>query len=347
MSAQWKIRCFLWVSYLAAALLLLDTTEAQQLPRSVNVGSNPPGSVFYALASGVAKVVSEAAPFQMQVQPYTGTSTFQPLLNSGELDFGIVNAVDMAMSYQGPARLKIGGRNPFLHAPNIRLIMRGAPLLGAPVVRKDSPMKTIHDVKGKRTTGEYPAQLAVWYNQFGSLANGGLTWDDVKVVPVPAVNEGIDALVQGRAEVAQYSVGGAKVKEADAAVGVRYLNLDCSPLGEGRIKKAIPGYYLVTLKNGASTGIVGDTCVYAYDIYLAGHKALSDAVVQATLKALWDNISKLPPLHPTFTDWTRERAVDPEVTMPYHPAAVQLFKEKGVWSAKMDEAQRKLLAINP
>ncbi|MBI2369593.1 MAG: hypothetical protein HYV08_05030, partial [Deltaproteobacteria bacterium] len=34
------------------------------------------------------------------VQPYTGTSTFLPLINTGELDFGIVNAVDMGLAYQ-------------------------------------------------------------------------------------------------------------------------------------------------------------------------------------------------------------------------------------------------------
>ncbi len=347
MGLKWKIRWFLWVSCLAASLFMLDSADAQKLPRSVNIGSNPPGSLYYSLAGGLSKVVSEAAPFQMQVQPYTGSSTFLPLLNSGELDFGLVNAVDMAMSYQGPARLKIGGRNPFPHVPNARLIMRGAPLLGGPVVRKDSPIKTIHDAKGKRVTGEYPAQLNGWYNQFGSLANGGLTWDDVKVVPVAALNEGVDALIQGRADVAQYAVGAAKVKEADAAVGVRYLNLDCSSQGEVRIKKAIPGYYLVTLKNGVSTGIVGDTCVYAYDIYFVGHKALPDEVVQAALKAVWENLDKLQPLHPLFKEWTRERAVDSEVTIPYHPAALQFYKERGVWTAKIDEAQRKLLALKP
>jgi TRAP transporter TAXI family solute receptor len=331
---------------IAVSLASATAAMAQQLPKSITIGSNPAGSLFYSLASGLAKVITESTPIQAQVQPYAGTSTFVPLFESGELDFGLVNAVDMGMVYQGQ-KLKIGGRNPYPHVPNSRLIMRGSPLRSSLIVKKDSPIKTIQDVKGKRVTGEYPAQLAVWYNVYGALSNGGLSWNDVKVVPVPAVNEGVDALIQGRADVTTHAIGSAKVKEADASIGIRYIPLDCSPQGEARIKKAVPGYYLSTLKAGTSTGIVEDTCTYTYDIYFVGHKALSDALVQTVLKAIWDNIAKLPPLHPGFREWTKERAVDPEVTLPYHPGAVQFYKEKGVWSAKMDEVQKKLLALNP
>ena len=154
---------FRWLTiWLGLWLFTSIVADAQQLPRSLTIGSNPPGTVFYALASGLAKFASEGAPFQMTVQPYTGTSTFLPLLNSGEIDLGINNAVDMALAYQGPERLKIGGRNPFQHTPNARLVMRGSVLLTAPLVRKDSPIKSIHDIRGKRVTGEYPAQLANW-----------------------------------------------------------------------------------------------------------------------------------------------------------------------------------------
>jgi uncharacterized protein len=346
MTTGWNTRAFFFGLLLTLLLLQLCAAQAQQLPRSVGVGSNPPGSLFYSLASGLAKVISEASPMQAQVQPYAGTSTFVPLLDSGELDFGVVNAVDMGMVYQGQ-RLKIGGRNPFPHVASSRLIMRGSPLRSSLIVRKDSPIKNIGDVKGKRVTGEYPAQLAVWYNVFGSLSNAGLTWNDVKVVPVPAVNEGVDALVQGRADVTTHAIGTAKVKEADAAVGIRYISLDCSKQGEARIKKAVPGYYLSVVKAGSSTGIVEDTCAYTYDIYLVGHKALPDAVVRNVLQAIWVNIEKLPQFHPGFGEWTKSRAVDSEVTLPYHPAAARYYKESGAWPAKMDEVQKRLLALNP
>jgi uncharacterized protein len=343
MRAQWTTRGLI----LIALLFLIAPARAQQLPKSVTIGTNPAGTVFYPVAGGLASVISGGAPFQAGIQPYTGSSTFLPLLDNGELDFGIVNAIEMGLAFQGPARLKIGGKNPLPHVPNTRLIMRGSPLSVSMVVKKDSPIKTVHDVKGKRMTGEYPANVAIWFHLYAGLASAGYTWDDVKVVPVPAVNDGIDAIVQGRADVTNHAIGAAKVREADASTGVRYISLDCSPPGEERVRKAVPGYYLTTVKSGASPGVVADTCVLTYDIYFVGQKALRGEVVQATLKAIWDNIDKLPPLNPQFKEWTRERAVSADVTVAYHPAAVQFYREKGVWSAKMDEAQKKLLTLNP
>ena len=240
---------------------------AQGLPKAVTIGSNPPGTGYYAVASGLAKVVSQGTGMQMAVQPHSGTSTMLPLLDNGEMEFGTINAVDVGLAYRGP-NYKIGGRNPFQHSPNVRVIQRGAPLLVGLLVRKDSPIKSVTDVKGKRMTGEYPAHLAVWYNMFGHLASAGLTWSDVKVVPVPAVNDGVDALVQGRADVTEHALGAAKTKEADTAVGVRHVSIDCSPEGQARLKKAVPGYYGRVVKAGTATAVVEDTCFLAYDTYL-------------------------------------------------------------------------------
>jgi hypothetical protein len=332
---------------LALALLCLARVHAQQLPKAITIGTNPPGTVFYALASGLAKAATEATPIQANIQPYTGTSTLLPLLDSGELHFAIVNAVDMGMAYRGPQKLKVGGKNDFPHSPNIRLVMRGAPLIVGLLVKKDSPLKSIHDLRGKRVTGEYPAHQAVWFNMFGQLSNGGLGWKDVKVVPVPAVNDGIDALVQGRADVTTGAMNMAKIREADASVGVRHLSIDCSPEADRRIRTAVPGYYTRLVKAGGGVAVVEDTCMVAYDIYFATQSTASNNLVTTILKALWDNEAKLKPIHPGFREWTNERAVDADATIPYHPAAAQFYREHKAWPAKMDETQKKLLALNP
>ena len=54
------------------AVLLVAATAAvawaDTLPKAVTIGSNPPGTGYYAVASGLAKVVSQGTPMQMAVQ---------------------------------------------------------------------------------------------------------------------------------------------------------------------------------------------------------------------------------------------------------------------------------------
>lgn len=326
---------------LALSMLVAAPASAQ---KAAGIGTNPPGSVFYAIGSGLAKLAADAGVMQLAVQPYAGTSTFVPLLESGELDFGVNNAVDMGLVYRGPS-FKIGGRNPFPPGPSVRVVMRGSPLMIAPVVRRDSPIRAVADMRGKRVTGEYPANLAIWYNVFGWLASAGMTWNDVRVVPVPALNDGIDALVQGRADVSSYALNGAKIREADAAIGVRHPSIDCSPEGEKRLRAAVPGYYPRRVKKGEAFAVADDICAVAYDIYVVAGKSVADGLVEGLLRAVWEHGDKLRPLHPIFREWTRDRLASAELTMPYHPAAVRFFKERGVWKPEMEAAQQKLLEI--
>src|SRR5258705_5443752 len=120
------------IARVALVLVLLATLAvpaAAKLPRSITLATNPPGTVYYTFGSGLAKVIS-GGPFQVSIQPYAGSSTFLPLLNTGEVELGIVNAVDMGLSYRGP-KFQIGGRNPFPHPPHHRPVMlRPSPLVG-------------------------------------------------------------------------------------------------------------------------------------------------------------------------------------------------------------------------
>lgn len=318
--------------------------EKTSLPKSVNIGSNPSGTLFYSLTSGVAATISEHAPFKAEPAPYSGSSTFLPLLNEGrELDFGINNAVDMAMAYQGADKLKIGGRNPFTNTPNVRLVVRGGAMTVGFHVPKSSNIHHVRDLKGRKVAGEYPAHLAVWYNGFGSLASCGMTWADVDVVPVPAVNDGIDALKDGRVMAAIHAVGSGKVREADAAIGVRMISICDDAQAKQRLSKSVPGYYASRLKAGSTAGITEDVSAVSYDVYLTTHKKLSNRVVYEAVKALWNGQKTLFAKHPILKRWKSNRFASTEVTLPYHPGAIEFYKEKGVWTSAMDKTQQQLL----
>ena len=64
------------VKSLILAFIAPVSTLAQPAPRSVTVASNPPGTVFYALASGLAKIASDGAPFQMAASPIPARALF-------------------------------------------------------------------------------------------------------------------------------------------------------------------------------------------------------------------------------------------------------------------------------
>ena len=58
MNARWKPRWLAVTLVFVLLQLLPGTARAQQLPKSVTIGTNPAGTVFYALAGGLASVIS-------------------------------------------------------------------------------------------------------------------------------------------------------------------------------------------------------------------------------------------------------------------------------------------------
>src|SRR4029453_6156142 len=113
-STAFRVALALTLALTAAvgALVVRAAAQGPAMPKSVTLGTNPPGTVYFSLASGIAKVVSGAAGYQMVVQPHAGTSTMLPLINSGEMEFGIQNGVDLWLRDAGPSP-QLRGAHPF------------------------------------------------------------------------------------------------------------------------------------------------------------------------------------------------------------------------------------------
>lgn len=329
-----------------AVALCCATAAAQPLPPTIMLGSSQPGTLQHGVATGLAKVASEKIGSTVVVQPFAGATTAIPLLDNGELDLGVAPSVDAAMSYQGPEHLKIGGLNPYPKAPKLRLVMAGSPLIATLITKKDSPLKSARDLKGRRIAGGFPASLGAYINTYVHLKSANLTWDDVTVVPFSGLNDSLDALVQGRVDATVFGVGAARIREVDATTGVRFFSSDCSPEGTKRIEEAAPGYFTINLKAGSFAGVHEDICTTAYVLYLLAGEKTSPAIVTGVLKAIWEGIDKLPAMHPGLRQWKREGAVDKRPTAPYHEAAIAFYKSVGAWNDQAEAAHRKLLELH-
>src|SRR4029079_12107757 len=141
-----------------------------------------PGTLNHTSASAVAKVLKEKAGANVVVQPTAGESVLIPLISRGEAEFGIANIFEVEQAKQS--------------SPNIRLIGSLHPLRGAFWVRKDTNMKTIADLKGKKVGMGYSAMRTIDPLVRAILATGGLTQKDGVPGLIPKVIRGPDDLEQ-------------------------------------------------------------------------------------------------------------------------------------------------------
>lgn len=334
---------FGFVSVLMVAAWLTSPTpaasaESKGLPRAVVIATHRVGSRFHADGSGIAKLVSERLPMTMVVRPHPGPPAWLPAMNTGEIEFGIITGGDAATAYRG----KGAYRKAF---PNIRLLIIGAPLRVAFWARADSGIRTAADLRGKRVPSGWSGLPVIHFNAGANLATVGLTWDDVVKVPVAELAENLRSFLEGRTDVLWHSVGSPAVEEANARTrgGIRLVAIGTSPEGLKRMAETNPGTYMTVVKKGSSSGVLEDTPVQANDTYVSAAALLREDVAYATVKALWDYNEKLVKISPRLRRWTRGRMVSTEAAIPYHPGAVRFFREKGVWSAKMEALQKKLL----
>jgi TRAP transporter TAXI family solute receptor len=313
-----------------------EGSSAKPLPREITVTSLRPGTTFYAVASGVAKLVTERTQMRATVLPVAGTADVLTAVQRGDAELGICSSQTCWQTFKG-----VEG---FPRIADIRLVQIGIPLRVGWVVRKDSGLKTFADVRGKQVNRHRVSSFAVYDRAF--LANAGLSWNDVKPVDVTDIAAGIGAFREGRSDVGEHSLGSAQIAEANVMMsgGVRWLSADPSPEAVDRARRAtFPGFYAQLLKAGSFVGVVDDTQFLAVDVYLATHKKVSDDVVRTVVQALLANYRELAPLHPALREWVPERFLSPSATVPFHPAAVAVYKEKGLWKAEQDSAQQRLL----
>jgi len=263
------------------------------------------------------------------------------MFETGEVQYGINVPGDAWAAYMGTEIYEEPTKGKGFP---IRTIMLGAPIQIVFFVPEDSDIKTILDVKGKRVVTDYGAFFSSTLSAQTLLANGGLTFDDVKGVPVPGVADGIKAIIEGRADCALMAVGGAVVEELKAAKGARGIPIDPSPEAVKKMQEVFAGYFAIKIKPGPA-GITEEIWGLGKDITLYCYEELREDVVYEIVKALWENYEELAPIHPKLKLWTPDKFASTRAITPYHPGAIKWYKEKGVWTAELEELQKKLLAL--
>lgn len=321
------------------ATVLLTSAAATSLARDILVlGGNAPGSLFYAQAQGLAAVITKHGNVKVDVFPQ-GATFWYPMLGTREVDFGVVSPIDAYLAYRGIAPYDRGtGGAGFA----MRTIMLGLSNHLSFVVAKDAHVDTVDDLKGKNVVIDYGAFVAATLSAKAALAAAGMSEDDIRVVRVGGYPQGVRAVIEGRAVGAVGSLGSSIIRELDSARGARFLSIPTTPQAMARVKALAPGFKLVQMSPGPP-GIDAETTMLEYKVTLISRADLESASVRTILATLHDHYRELGSIHPTLKRWTPDRFVSSAAVIPYHPAAIDYYREVGLWTAEMDDHQQMLL----
>ena len=308
------------------------TNTSSDLPRTVAIASNLAGTGAHALASGLAAVASRATPIATKVQPYNGPNAWMPLLESGEVEFGIINILDSYMASTGTGNYKKA-------YPMIRIVSGGVfPFTGSLMVRDKSEIKRPIDLKGKRMAWDFGGHAITQTWQNAAMEVSGLKPSDVVQVRFSNLNDAIRGVPEGKVDATFAAIGIGVNEEANAMEPIRFLSL---PVGDAS-NKILAKYGGTIVKQDPVTGIRGDTNVIGYPLHLASSTKVSERVVGTLLKAWWDNHAELQSIHPQFKKWTKDVQAITNFTVPYHPGAVKFYRDAGVWTAKHDARMKEI-----
>lgn len=301
----------------AAALTLGTRTASAQ---TLGFATMQPGSNNHTAGSAIAKVLKEKVGLNVLIQPTAGESVIIPIVGRGEADLGMANAPEVGAALAG------GGQ------PTLRLIGAVYPLRSAFWVRKDSNMRTVSDLKGKRVSLGFSAMRALDPVVRAMLATGGLSEKDVQAVPVPNVVRSADEFISGNADMFYFAFGAPKVREADATVGgTRVLEIPDSP-GMQAARTISPYGYLSEVAPGpVFVGVEKPMKVYTIDNLMFTHAKTADDLVYKIIDTMEANKSELVAISPALRDFSAaglNRAYD----FPYHPGALKYFKDKNIQS---------------
>ena len=304
---------------------------------SVTIGSNPAGTHVYAVAAGFAKVVQERTGMRATMRPYAGSSVYLPMLQRGEIAFGLNTGIDSYLAYRGL---------PPYSEPMDRLRAVGVafPLPIMYMVRADSGLTRIEDLRGKRVVIAFRSNAALEQLHTAILATGGLTPEDVTPVVVAGLPDAMRMLTEGRADAVPTGLDTALAIQVHSSIpgGIRYLTMGED---EAKLPAGMTGAVPVTATPGAaSVGLEGPTRVAGVLDFLNSSTNVPEDVVYRVIKAIHENWDQLRREYVQLANQPADAIAPADVNHPYHDGAIRYYREVGLWTDAHEQNQARLLS---
>jgi TRAP transporter TAXI family solute receptor len=306
---------------IATAFAIAVAPGAARAQEFINVLTGGTSGVYYPLGVALSKIYGEKIQnVRPTVQATKASVENLQLLQQGkgEIAFTLGDSLDAAWKGDEEA----GFKAPLKKLRGITAIY---PNYIQIVASKDSGIKTLADLKGKRLSVGAP-KSGTELNARAILAAAGMSYKDLAKVEYLPFAESVELMKNRQLDATLQSAGLGVASLRDLATSVEITVVE---VPAAVVDKAGPPFVKVSIPANTYTGQTAAVPAAAVVNYLATHEGMKEETVYQMTKAIFENLPDLAAAHAAARSIKLENALD-GMPLPLHPGAARYFKEKGL-----------------
>jgi len=302
-------------------------TTAQAKTTFITIGTGGITGVYYPTGGAIAKMVNEKRKeygIRATVES-TGGSVFNVnAVMSGDLDFGVVQSDRQYQAMNGLAEWKDAGPQK-----DLRAVFSIHPESITLVAAVDKGIKSITDLKGKTVNIGNPGS-GQRQNSIDALEAVGIDYEkDLQAEGIKAA-ESAGLLQDGRIDAFFYTVGHPNGSIMEATSGKRKVRF-ASITGVDKLLAKYPYYApaIIPIELYPNADNKEDVQTFGVKATFVTSAKVTDKVVYAITKEVFENFEEFKKLHPAFQVLTKTNMLE-GLSAPIHPGAMKYYKEAGL-----------------
>lgn len=320
-----KISCIL----LALNVITISLNGCQtEKATFVTIGTGGVTGLYYPTGGALSRMLNKRVKefkIKATVESTSGSVFNINAVLTGDMEFGIAQSDRQYQAYRGMAEWSKAGPQT-----SLRSIFAIHPEPITLVVSEDSRIETIEDLKEKRINLGNPGSGQL-QNSKDVLSAAGFTENDISSEYVKAV-EAPGLLQDERLDGFFYTVGhpNGNIKEATSGrIKVRIIPITGKPRDKMiskymyYAKALIPHLFYPRALNTEDIETIGVKATFITS------KNVSEDIVYAITKVVFENFEEFKALHPAYEVLTKENMLE-GLSAPIHRGALKYYKESGL-----------------
>ncbi len=305
----------------AAAALALTLPAAARADQFVNVLTGGTAGVYYPLGVALAKIYGDNIPGARTSTQATKASVENlNLLQAGKGEIAFTLGDSLIDGWKGVE--DAGFKAPLDKLRGIAGIYNNYIQV---VALKDSGIKTLADLKGKRLSVGAP-KSGTELNARAILGAAGLTYGDLGKVEYLPFAESVELMKNRQLDATLQSagLGVASIRDLAASVAIEVVAVPAE-----LVEKIGAPYQATKIPAGTYQGQDADVAAAAVPNFLVTHSGVSDDMAYQMTAQLFAHLDQMTAAHNAAKAIKLENALS-GMPVPLHPGAEKFYREKGL-----------------